>query len=31
MTTAAAVVVEQPPLHYLNESYGVRSWLLTTA
>ncbi len=30
MTTAAAVVVEQPPLHYLNESYGVRSWLLTT-
>ncbi len=30
MTTAAAVVVDSPPLHYLNESYGVRSWLLTT-
>ena len=30
MTTAAAVVVEEPRLHYLNESYGVRSWLLTT-
>ena len=30
MTTAAAVVAEEPPLHYLNESYGVRSWLLTT-
>jgi len=30
MTTAAAVVAEEPRLHYLNESYGVRSWLLTT-
>src|SRR6266851_658346 len=30
MATAAAVVAEEPRLHYLNESYGVRSWLLTT-
>ncbi len=30
MTTAAAVLAEEPHLHYLNESYGVRSWLLTT-
>jgi cytochrome c oxidase subunit 1 len=30
MTTAAAVLAEEPQLHYLNESYGVRSWLLTT-
>ena len=30
MTTAAALVAEEPRLHYLNESYGVRSWLLTT-
>jgi cytochrome c oxidase subunit 1 len=30
MTTAAAVVAEEPRLHFLNESYGVRSWLLTT-
>ena len=30
MTTAAAIVAEEPRLHYLNESYGVRSWLLTT-
>ena len=30
MDAAAAVVAEEPRLHYLNESYGVRSWLLTT-
>jgi cytochrome c oxidase subunit I len=30
MTTAAAVLAEEPRIHYLNESYGVRSWLLTT-
>src|SRR5207247_8911194 len=30
MTTAAALVAEEPRLHYLNESYGVRSWLLPT-
>jgi cytochrome c oxidase subunit 1 len=30
MTTTAAAVTEEPHLHYLNESYGVRSWLLTT-
>jgi cytochrome c oxidase subunit 1 len=29
MTTAAVAVPDEPRVHYLNESYGVRSWLLT--
>jgi cytochrome c oxidase subunit 1 len=29
MTTAAVALPDEPRVHYLNESYGVRSWLLT--